>query len=637
MPWGDELMPSRQKGAPHAQWRYDSFMIDPALSWAHPSCIMPVISRLLAAGRSFIRRRPWAAAVLILVLLYFLTRGCYLLLAPEDAWLDQGWLALRNGRYAEAEQCFLRAQGKGPRDVLPRLALLTMFAHEQAAEPKPVGYFGQWDGLPGLGHSLKSMEAYWGQARVRHARRALPLLDHWGDAQFGERGIAEGLFYDYWMVYPREVREVVAIMHEVESGQPARAWADYDRLRRRNPRICHNVIAHQQRCYRYPLQAAWHTHHFAEMESIVLPLFTAPDPKEFQQEFDLLHNARLGLAPQVTARVWSVRDGALAEDLRPAREHSDYRLLLASARQGAQLFASPSYACPTPQRRRQCWWQWSEADWHEAAPDAQHLLGDFFQAPLPRGEQVWPTLCAAWGAEAPDASYLVLRKTDTNGRMSLLLRQDAHGTQRLGGHSPFEIQWLNGDLWLHEERGFSRSAPDLSCTLFEGNTVSREGSFFASAQTLPPLPMTLSGAWQLAKDGAGHLWLVSWEGQQLRLCARWTGTTFRPPSAAEQQAAAPGFLDAGGRIWCTTELPHGFQRDAWRRVPGLPRHSGAAQYAVDGKGRVWMISGRILARWDGHWASVADAIPGLPVETDTLLAAGNGVLITFGNRVGYLQ
>ncbi len=121
-------------------------------------------------------------------------------------------------------------------------------------------------------------------------------------------------------------------------------------------------------------------------------------------------------------------------------------------------------------------------------------------------------------------------------------------------------------------------------------------------------------------------------------CARaGAAPPFCPPSAAEQQAAAQGFLDAGGRVWFTSELPHGFQRDAWRRVPGLPPLAGQAQYAVDGKGRVWMIAGRILARWDGHWASVAAKIPGLPVDTDALVASGNGVFITCGNRVCYLE
>ncbi len=51
-------------------------------------------------------------------------------------------------------------------------------------------------------------------------------------------------------------------------------------------------------------------------------------------------------------------------------------------------------------------------------------------------EQEWPTLSAVWSADAPDATYLVLRKTDTIGRMSLLLRRDAHGTQRLDGTLP---------------------------------------------------------------------------------------------------------------------------------------------------------------------------------------------------------
>lgn len=272
---------------------------------------MPIISRVLAAGQLFIRRRPWSVAMIILVLLYFLARGCYVLLAPEDAWLDQGWLALRNGRYPEAEQCFLRARGKGPRDVLPRLALLTMFRHEQLADPKPRGYFGQWDGLPWLGHYLKAAETYWAGARARHCRRAAPPLYRWSDEQFSEQGVAEGLFYDYWMVYPREVREAVAIIRAVEQGQHERAWAAYLRLQRRNLPVCNTLFSDERGCYRYLLQAAWHTHHLTEVERIVLSRYNTPDAP-FPQELDLRYNARLGLAPRVTARVWSVRTGQWA-------------------------------------------------------------------------------------------------------------------------------------------------------------------------------------------------------------------------------------------------------------------------------------------------------------------------------------
>lgn len=597
---------------------------------------MPLFSRISAACPVFIRRRPWAAALCSLVLLYLLVRGLYLLLSPADAWLDQGWLALRTGRYPEAEQYFLRAQRKAPRDMLPQLALLTLYEHEQRADPKPVGHFDQWGAVPGLGHYLQAAESYWAQARVRRCRRAAPALYRWGDEQFSERGVPERLFFDYWMICPREVRDVVAILRAVEQGQPERAWAIYARLQRRNPQAC-RFIMNVPGCDRYVMQAAWHTRHVPELERLVYPYLTTSAGEKYQQLCDLSYNMRLGVARQVTARVWSVRDGVIREDQRPAEESSDYRLLLAPARQGAQLFASPSYLLPAPQRRRQGWWQWNEAGWQEAPLDAQHLLGDFFQAPLPSGQQLWPTLCAAWSADAPDATYLVLRKTDTIGRMSLLLRQDARGSQLIGGHSSCELQWLNGDLWLHEERGFSRNTPEQTCTLYDGNTVNRMGSFFVTAKTLPPLAMTLSGAWQLAKDGKGQLWLVSWDGRQPQLRAAWTGSTFRPPSAVEAQAATQGFLDAGGRLWYTAELPRGFQRDAWRRVPGLPAQTDEAQYAVDARRRVWMISGRILARWDGQWASVADNIPGLPIETTSIVATGNGVLVTFGNRVCYME
>ncbi len=151
--------------------------------------------------------------------------------------------------------------------------------------------------------------------------------------------------------------------------------------------------------------------------------------------------------------------------------------------------------------------------------------------------------------------------------------------------------------------------------------------------------MALDEAWQLAQQGAGRLWLVSWDGRRLALHATWTGATFRSPSSAEQQGAAQGFLDTSGHAWFTADLPRGFYRDAWRQVPGLPPCASPASYAVDGKGRIWVICRGIIARWDGHWASVANHLPGLAVSATSILAAGNGVLITLipGERVCYME
>ncbi len=241
-------------------------MIDPAVSWANPCCMMPIISRVLASGKSLVRRRPWMAAVILLLLLYGLGRGLYLLLAPEEAWLNQGWLALHHGKYAEAEQCFRRAQRKREQDALPRLALLAMLEHEEDGSPKPVGVFGQWEGLPWLGHSLKSADSYWAREREKQHKRTAPPLYRWCDEQFGDVGNGEGLFYDYWMVYPREVREAAAIMREVAQGLPERAWADFSRLRQHDPKVCDLLFNHAPRCYRYRLQAAWNTGHLQEVE-----------------------------------------------------------------------------------------------------------------------------------------------------------------------------------------------------------------------------------------------------------------------------------------------------------------------------------------------------------------------------------
>jgi len=594
---------------------------------------MRISRRLFVSCRQYLRRHPVWSALFALALCYLLGHALYIAVLPEAAWLDRGWLAMHNGRYPEAEECFLTALAKDPRDPLPHAALVTMYKHESTLTPPIIAHFHLLHKLPLIGGYAQSVDEQWVMKRMRRLPGLASIHALFIKERFSQPSVLETLFDNYWLTYPRQVHAMIAAMRAVDQQQYAQAWAAFTRLQQKSPNENRAFLATAPLLNDYYVQAAWHTGHYREAEAAIHNLQAVMgDPAA---DHDLLSNLRLGTTRAVSARTWLVREGRLCEGTCPLAPENTYALALVPGRQKVRLLAS-RLTRPPGQAIAQYCWTWTGQDWKDA-PAEQDFLNAHFADPLDGNTERWPYLDRAWGTWSPEADYLALRKTNTTGGLSLLFRHDARGVERISGHSPFEILWCNGDLWLHEEMGFTRLAPDGACTEFRGNTATREGGFLADSESLPPLPLELSTDWRLAKDGHEHLWLVNWGTKGLVLRAAWTGATFRKATPAEQQAAAPGILDAGGRLWFPRELPPGFQRDAWRHVRGMPVESDEASYAVDAKQHVWLSCYGVIARWDGHWVSVADHLPGFNIAALAIVAAGDGVLVVLGDgRVCYL-
>ena len=211
----------------------------------------------------------------------------------------------------------------------------------------------------------------------------------------------------------------------------------------------------------------------------------------------------------------------------------------------------------------------------------------------------------------------------------------------LRGFVARELALINDELWVHDAYdGFTRLCKDGTRELYRDREVTRVGTFLGGREALPPAKFAVNNGWKMARDGAGHLWLITWDaaGGGVTLRARWDGAAFRPPSALEAAAARGGLLESAGRLWFAADLPNGFQRDAWRAPAGLPKLKDSAVYAVDQRGTPWVVCGAVAARWDGaRWQSVANRLPGPAVPFTNIIADQHGVFITLPGMVAHLE
>lgn len=605
------------------------------------------LAQLLTFNTPHLRRHRKWLVLAVVVLLYLLGRLLYDALLPAHTWLDRAWFAMHTGHYAEAERCIRHAKARDPHSDLPDIAAYACAWHNDKNDPSPISRFGVFVKLPLIGEWLQGLD----QEQVKSRRDTDPSL-HSFHKRYAYWSVPCDLFWKYWTIYPNEVKTALLIMHAVEQQHYGWAWQQLAQLQQQHPQAyaaffgssplnCSSPLL-----YRYYEQAAWHTGHLNELTNAAYRMQVAAidfgeyanEPKletlytvtNRDVEHALLHNAALGILPGASVKTWSSRHGVLTSVFSDnIRFDGDAPVLAPGRRFPSVLISLPSAQAPSQQAP--LWWQWTGDDWQAAPPVYQRAYADFLDTAMLHVPQT-----EVWYAHSLQAEYLSLRSSNndaTRGRI-LVIGKDV---STISGHSPYEIAWCNGDLWIHEAMGFTRLGADGIGTEYRGHEVMREGHFFSEPETLPPSPLALDNNWRLATDGAGRLWLVSWDGISLQLRAVWTGSAFRPATAEEQQQAAQGFVDAAGRLWLTADLPKGFCRDAWRTVPRLPKMTDAAHYAVDGKGRVWVICGGVVARWDGAWHSAANRLPGFVVQCKGIVAAGNGVLVVYNERVAYLE
>ena len=328
--------------------------------------------------------------------------------------------------------------GEKTRGTLPRLALLSLFSHELRAQPQPVSHLGVLDTLPLIGGYLKSADTYWADERRKHCLHASPAFARWGSEEFSGAEIAEKLFYDFYQCDPREVREIVTIMRQVERGQYAQAWQALARGRQRQPQTYRTLCGAAPGLYNYAELTAWHSGHLNELDEFIQEEMadtavhsTADLP---QCTRDMLANARLGTTTRVTRRCWSVQNGAVSEEgSATGRENSTYALALVPARQGMQLLAIRAIArtiLRNPSNggngRR------GTGVPRRPMPNACSMIScthSSFLLERSAGHGCsWPR-----GTSAPDADFLALRKADAGGNLGILLRRDARGTRQLTG------------------------------------------------------------------------------------------------------------------------------------------------------------------------------------------------------------
>ncbi len=571
-----------------------------------------------------------------------LARQGYLAILPARAWVDRGWQAMASRHdYTAAEDNFTRARRKDPTGDLPRIALWSLYSLETTQPHCP--RFAAWEGVPLLGEYLAARDAAYRRGRVALAKQWLAGAEaerlH---RRYGHCAV-DAIFANCWRRDSHACEETFLAITDSVDGNYPQTWTRLSRLEHDVPTTYDAIMQAAPTLVFRHAQAAWRTGHLNKAQALFGIASSGVTLVSHQQLLLLAaccHNLMLNsLQPAVPARTWALSGGVLTEV--PSLELVDHATFVAApAREGAHLLLFSE---------RQAflhWWQWEGTDWRKRAASDESLLTAQLQQLTQHasGYANWPL--RAFSAWSDRHAYLgmngTLRKINNRRQMvekgiNLLLRLD--GAAESMDAPASDLACIAPDLWVRQDDAFMRLQPDQPAVQYLGKSVTRLQEIFGRPEKLPPSALWLNPDWRYAHDGAGRLWLVSWEGHRLLLRAAWTGAAFRPPTPEEQAAVAEGFLDATGRLWRTMELPAGFRRDAWRTVTGLPEETEAASYAVDRRGRVWMTTANgIAACWQGTlWRSVANRLPAWGALRAPI-AVGDGVLVVVNDLgVCYLE
>ena len=580
---------------------------------------------------AFLRRHRRWLVLLALVALFLLARMVYMAMLPAPAWLDRGWHALVARDYPRADACFQRAQALAPESVLPRLAVISLVWRLEHAPPSsPIRVFCN---LPWLGTRLavheddRNKRLYDSYNQQSHAAHGW-INDRYGIDIFRNPELVS-LFYDQWHLYPREIALLFSGFGDLWQGESSRGWDTLARLEHDCPRAYASFAIYECILNLYA-HAAWRNGHFHDAERI-----WNTKPKSYCPYPDLLYNLRLSpVWPAAPARVWRTLDGNLQEVGLTHRQPAEGALLPLPARHGAYLLQIPSCGDPMPAG----WWQWNGQGWQPRALADRQALAKILRNSIPNTMVAYLDLfdgAVSWSATAEYLSVYGHDKDDS-APASRLLRID-HGIEQVSGYAARDICCLHGDVWVHGENEYVDFGADGPATIF-CHTIHRFHGNAVTPPQRPRVPFAIAGSWQFAHDGTGRLWLVNWDGGTLFPRAVWEGQVFRRPTRTELAHAAGGFRDTAGRLWYRTDFPPAFRCDGWRSAaPGLPPCTAPADYAVDARHRVWVISDSIAACWDGTWHSVAHRLPGNDPSFTHLVAAGNGVFISTDQEVCYLE
>jgi hypothetical protein len=593
--------------------------------------------------RQVLRQYRWWIAVAAVALLIGVARWAYFAWLPMDGWLTRGWYAMHEGHYPMAEACFTRAARKNPRSLLPRLAQVALYRKE-IREPEKYAPFGPLVKVPIAQRYLRETASTRAEQGEKRAREQLAQEQAWFAAQFGAVSMEE-IFDTAWLVYPRETAELTAAMAAACAGDARTAYARFAMLEAGDAKTFAYLTGLDGRTLHYYADTAWRLGRRADAQRILaLPAATL-QPWQVKatwrwQALSLMtaDNYHIsGPDPRPRAQSWVVSLTEMRPGICPIAPAESLRVVVAPGRGGAHLFVMPQYGGPALPG----WWRWDGRAWRAQLEDDRKALFATEMSSVHGMSSIWKV------SRTPDARVASSTWSATNEYLSVPVGPAARelvevgaGIHLLKGHAPREIALVNGELWVHDGEGFTRLCADGTSEVYRGRAVTRIGTFLGGQEALPPARCAVSNDWLLARDGASRLWLVSWNPRigGVTLRARWDGAAFRPATPPEQQAVRGGVLDSAGRIWFAADLPQGFQRDAWRVVPGRARHIEIATYAVDAGGRVWVVCDAIAARWVGtRWHSIANRLPGPGVPFTNIVASGNGVVITMPGMVAYLE
>jgi hypothetical protein len=588
--------------------------------------------------RQLLRSYRWWAALAGLALVILVGRWGYFLTMPMEGWLSRGWYAMHDGWYAMAEACFTRASEKQPSSHLPRVALAALYTM-QIEQPGKRRKFGPLQRVPGAGDYLDAKEQQRIAEEYETAHGWLNAQQAWFGAHFGAVA-AEMLFDAGWTSYPGETARLIDAMAAACAGRAPAAWTAFHTLETGSPRGFAHLANADPRFLYYYADVAWRTGRGAEARRILALPAAKLMPYQLNASWraqvlarSVTHNYAMPPDAGARARVWAVRADGL-QDTGLTEPDRDVAWTVLPGRAGAHLI-TVLHTRQTPLADALGWWQWGGGAWQSrSVSDRQAMVDAVMRGPLPAARVDEPlTGYSAWSSAR---ECLALRGTAYGSHIWKLVEL-RRGATLVPGCVPRELAIIDGLLWVHDLGGFTRLDDDGSSEQYRGATVTQVGALFGGAETRR-IAFAVNDAWRMAHDGAGTLWLVAWNGIDLSLRARWDGAAFRPPTTAEQSAARGGLLDSAGRLWRPGELPRGFQRDAWRTAPGQPRLADPAVYAVDARGRAWVVCGTLAARWDGgRWVSVANRLPGPGPSFTSGIATGKGVVITMPGAVAYLE
>ncbi|MHB9022898.1 MAG: hypothetical protein ACYC7E_01800 [Armatimonadota bacterium] len=597
---------------------------------------------------SFFRRYRLWFPLCAIVLIVLSGRQLYFSVLPADGWLERGWYALRDGEYTEAERCFVWARRKAPNSEMAPLALAALYETELHGPP-PATRLGPAGHLPIIGPRLRALNRELSERRAAYAVKLSRDAQEYAFRRYGDARMSR--LFEEWKSYPRETEEMATAAWDAQQGNYTMALDRFTRLEDERPQAFNHIIRSFPPLLTLYQHVYWRLGLVRDVARLETLKRTLPRVQWPPSAAALAHNARMSiLKVDPPARVWAVAGDRLWDDawvtprydekvfwlntasLRgtdpqdvPSQAPARY-LLLPAPRGGVSLLALPT----TNHRLDDYfgWWRWDGLDWRAQRGGDVAALREILEHRLGGRENArildFTRASSAW---LGNVQYISLTGWLGSGPASLLLRRDA-GLTQVPGQAPQQIIAHDGALWTHEDMGFDRMRPNGDVTEYRERTVVRLGKLFEPGRRLARLPIRLDPTWQLARDGAGRLWLVSWDGRAPAARAVWEHGTFRAATAAERAAADGGIVDAADRLWLAAELPRGFRRDAWRTPPGLPAVKTPATYAVDRRGQVWMISGGIAARWEtNRWVSIINRLPGIHPTFDGLAAAGNGVLI----------